>query len=168
MSPASEKERRTKMANSYNSATMYPTDLHLSKMHVAFLEASYADLDKNPDGTYYVYWEDNFQEAPGQHPDQTALQEALSEKRITSDEAEFLANSTFEGMLRRILQNNPNHTYLRVEGSFSCSKMRPGSFGGQVLVVTRTHYAWMGTWDLRVSSDNKIRVDTRIEEFPTK
>ena len=150
------------MANNYHPATMSPTNLRLSEMHQVFLEAVCADLDENSDGTFYVYWSEGFSDNA---PDDYDLKEAVSQKRITSDEAGFLANSTFYEMLRHILIQNPEHSHIRIEGAYYCTKMRPDEFGGQAMVVTRTHYAWMGTTDLHVGEDGKIKADIKIEEF---
>jgi hypothetical protein len=122
---------------------MTPDSIHLSSMHQAFLEMTGASLDKESDGRFYVYWEESLCEDVGEFQ----MDEAIEAGNITSDEAGFIANSSFVMMLRHILQHEPNKdvTHIEVEGAWTCSKMRPGQFGGFSYLVTREEHGFISS-----------------------
>ena len=147
------------MANNYFSGTMSPDSLKLTEMHKVFLEASEAGIE----GGSYVYWEESLSESADEW--EYSLKEAIKEERITSDEAGFISNSSFEEMLRHILAHNPEHKFLKIEFAHYCSKMRPDNFGGISLLVTKDQYCWHGTGNTEVDSSGKIVVNKRIVDF---
>lgn len=62
----------------------------------------------------------------------------------------FLENGLSEegaAVLQRILKDldAEEYPYLRVEGAYTCSKLRPGEFGGWACHITREDIQWGGT-----------------------
>lgn len=83
----------------------------------------------------YVFWEDHFSE----EPDEMDLDDAIAE----GDIEEGTKLPPIAHFLRDILMNPENKDVesLDVEGCWRCDKLRPGEFGGFMLLVTRSEYA---------------------------
>lgn len=168
------------MANNYTQATMVPTEVFLTPAQEAYLRATGArfDHDEAPAPLHqladaanetptavrrsYVYWEENFDECV----DPETLEDELSDAGYESEFGRYV-NLSIEDFFRHVLRQpeNADLGYLRVEGTFSCSKMRPGEFGGFVLTVTRDEYCWCSTHMVQVE-DGKIRpLQVEVHKF---
>jgi len=158
------------MANNYSQATMEPTCVYLSDEQIAYLSASgaafdpneaeksaleqlaEATTDKKPLRGYYVYWEEWYQEYIEEEDLEDRLVDDYSAEQIKEIWAHY-KDLSFEGILREVLMNpeNKDIDYIAIEGANTCSKLRPGNFGGFVTVVTRQEYFGLGTgaWDIK-------------------
>ena len=184
------------MANNYTRATMTPTEVYLTQEQRLFLQATGAgfeidqielsplealadaandepaDLDR-----YYVYWEEDFNECV----DEEVIYELLVQEdqarclgpnvqMALEERAKRLAEQDFTDVLHEILLNPENAElgYLSVEGANTCSKMRPGEFGGFVGVITREEWAWANTGSAIQVEDGQLVVGKpRTGKFET-
>jgi hypothetical protein len=150
------------MANNYYQATMLPDSISLNPMHQAYLAMTGASLDSESDGRFYVYWEESLSE----EVDEWAIDDALDEGTITQEFADFIKKNNFNDMMRHILMYNPEVTHLEISGAWTCSKMRPGEFGGATCIVSRTEHLDMNTGSASFNKETgKIEVRFNIRTF---
>jgi len=150
------------MANNYSQFTMSPDSLYLSEMHQAYLDMTGAGLEKESDGRFYVYWETCLDE----DIEDDQIEDALLEGDINPEQADFLRKNGFMDMMRHILHYNTKVTHLEIQGAWTCSKMRPGEFGGGIYVISRTEHLWLGTGSAGYNSETgKIEVNYTVHPF---
>jgi hypothetical protein len=138
------------MANNYYQATLTPDSIHLNDLHRAWLDLTGADWEKEKDGRYYVFWRECLNEDI-----EDQLNEAMADESITQEQADIIIKHGFNGMLLDILNYAPNSevTHLRIDGAWTCSKMRPGNFGGAATIITRTQHCDMNTGSVFYNKD---------------
>lgn len=177
---------------------MEPTNLYLTEDQRAYLLGTCADFEDEtavhspleqladaanaaptlPTRLTYVYWEEHLVE----QPDADDIFEHLVDDWADRGEGEWehalrqycddLAKRDFTDVLRSILLNPENReiNQLFLQGAFSCSKMRPGEFGGFSCIVTRKEYCWLNTQHLECDEDGTIKFEPpgikRFEDVP--
>lgn len=137
------------MASNYYQATLAPDSIHLNEMQVIYLEATGATCEQESDGRYYVYWQECLDEDEENIADR--VRDALEEGEVDQQMADAIGKLSFRELLRDILTNSANEkvTHLRIEGAWTCDKMRPGEFGGAATIISRSQYATVGTHSAR-------------------
>lgn len=148
------------MANNYTEVTMTPA-VHLTEKQESLFRCYGASCEgSGPDDKLrYVFWDDHFNEAP----DEMDLEEAIEEGHL-EEGAEM---PTIEHFLRDILMNPENKDVesLEVEGCWRCEKLRPGEFGGFMLLVTRNEYASVSTAALEIRNGKIVPRKTVVHRF---
>jgi hypothetical protein len=141
------------MANNYYQATLTPDSIHLNEMQATYLEMTGASFEKESDGRYYVFWRDCLDEDNIDEHVATALDDGDIDQQM----ADAIGKLSFRELLRDILNNPANVvadiTHLRIDGAWTCDKMRPGEFGGAATVVTRAQYCDMNTGSVFYNKD---------------
>jgi len=133
------------MANNYNQATVSP-DLPVSHFTPAELEAlaTSCGLRSEPDGDYlYFFAEESFceegEDENGEHLDCIEL---------------------FQAKLRQL--DPVSHPHITIEGAATCSKMRPGEFGGFAYFITRDEMRYFSTWQWLNQQGTKADAQQRV------
>lgn len=116
------------MADNYNQmiiAQSIPRDL-INVEDEEFLQLFGIEIYKNPNG-YYLYAEDYSSFAE----DETGK--------------EFDEEDLINFLQRLIIKSDGELRYIAMEGALTCSKMRPGKFGGYAIFVTEDNVEYVST-----------------------
>lgn len=111
------------MANNYTQATVYPelSKTLFTEQDLETLQENGFSFDEAHGDELYFYVEEGFDEDETAHIFQKAI-----ERSKNSDEVDPVEE-------------------ILIEGAFTCSKMRPGEFGGFVLRITEDNVQGGGT-----------------------
>lgn len=163
------------MANNYTQTTVEPSNLTLTPVLKAALEAVGARIEGGEEDTtldqvvrgdrnvhdVYVFFEDGFREYEEGFSDLDTS--GLNDEECA--EVERLLKLDEVHLLREVLLANPEVKSLEVKSAYYCSKMRPGEFGGGGLYITRSHYCYVGDNSAEVQADGTIKVTAVVEKF---
>lgn len=160
------------MAN-YYSRTVITECVLLTDELVSILEARGADVcvegvketvldglanDRVPLSSYSVVWSEGWTD-PCDDADEFLVDYAFwDEERIDNASPEFrkLVISSEAVILREIAKVNPQKTYIEMQSSWSCSKMRLDGFGGSGLIVSLKGYLYITSNDYCIDEDGVI------------
>jgi hypothetical protein len=161
------------MADHLFQTTVEPTELTLTPAmawalmaHGAHMEGGEDDNaleqvvrgDRNRHGIY-VFFENGWGDIDYEEP------EEFGGEAEDRPEYDRLVKLDEEALFREILLVNPKVTAIEVKSAATCSKMRPGEFGGDGLYVTRTHYLRIGDGSAEVREDGTIKITAQVHSF---
>ena len=141
------------MANNYTQATVTPTNIPLTREQKEVLcllgfgceDSTQAD-DESP--RYYIYIEDSFQEPYEDGLDEISPEAVEYLRRILEPgESETLASvfeaydaaSLFDRVMQDVIAYTDGLEVVTIQGADTCSKLRPGEFGGFAGVITKNN-----------------------------
>lgn len=148
------------MANNCTQATLTPSVRLTDELRTA-LEVTGASLEPDDDGTWYAYWDEGIAELTD------AGARDLPQSWSAEETAAFQdrwSNKELADVLRAILAENADVEVLTVEGACTCSKMRPGEFGGFGLYVTREQFAAVSSADVLIQ-DGRLVITAAVQEW---
>lgn len=168
MTPQAMRPRRRvkQVADNFTQATLTPP-VRLTDELVVVLEITGASLQACADGTWYAYWEDGIIEPDEEDADAWDLPETWAAAEAAAFRHKWGTQGPHD-ILRAILAVNPDIELLTLEGAHTCSKMRPGEFGGFGLYVTRRQFASIITGDVILREDVWLAITTEVQEWNDK
>ena len=78
------------------------------------------------------------------------------------EEFKRLADMDKPFLFHEILKVNPDQTYIELQASWSCNKMRLDGFGGSSLHVTKKGYLYVTTTNVSISEDGIPEFDGKF------
>lgn len=154
------------MANNYTQVTVEP-DLRLSDVQKVLLKAlGFSTEPGDKTGTFYVFAEECYNEVLDNDAWENVADDVCNEdSELLAPFVEWDGESLMD--LLRVLCVENKIPYIEMNAAYTCSKLRPGEFGGFKTLVTPTHWAVCGNSDL--DYDEKTKLPTfsgTIHEFP--
>jgi hypothetical protein len=140
------------MSDNYEQATLTPS-VKLTDDLRGGLAATCASFEEEGDGLTYVYWEDGPIDIDNTWAD------------VDPEVLERWSGHDLADILRAVLAENSDIGLLTMEGASTCSKLRPGEFGGYALYVTRKQYAWVHTGQVHLEDGTLVSRNT-ITDWP--
>ena len=153
------------MANNYSQGTIWPP-LPLTETQLEALDLPAIDIPKDEDKQsdaekLRLSWveghaTDEWASGLGSEPNTERVEDDKGRFHYKPDGRYYLFSEEsglgngFDGVLQEILQGLPEkeYPYITYEYACTCSKMRPGEFGGGAMFITRDTINWTnsGSW----------------------
>jgi hypothetical protein len=148
------------MADDYTQATLTPSVRLTDELRTA-LKITCASLQPDDNGTWYAHWDEGIGDPAD--TDAEDLPQSWSEEEAQAFLDKWHGRDLAD-ILRAILAENAGVELLRLEGAYTCSKMRRGEFGGFGIYVTRQQYATVSSADVLIR-DGRLVITAAVREW---